>query len=221
MFPSGHFILISKPSEQRHLRLISLSSVTFSSQLFRQALLRPDTSYSKAHEADLPVGGNPTSKQSPTLCHTPIFSCGLSFTHWRMWAHYPLSGGKIPSSGSSSTVLLIHPSGGPPRAFLLHLFWQFRHCGTSISPLRPPIVALSLCQVLCVPWEGLIFISNHFSPQFESLFFISSSTVVIHSPIRALFNPNVIQPPVTLLWRLKILFLHLLSLDLLLSHQKN
>ena len=134
---------------------------------------------------------------------------------------HPLSGIVIPSPGSSDAVLLIHPSSGPPRAFLLHLFWQFWLRGTSVSPLRPPTAALSLCRVLCVPWEGLISISSHFSSLLESFFFISSSTIVIRPPIRALFNPNMIQSPVKWLWRLKILFLHLLSLDLLLSHQKN
>ena len=53
------------------------------------------------------------------------------------------------------------------------------------------------------------------------LFFISSSTAVIRPPIRALFNPNVIQSPVKWIWQLKILFLLPLSLDLLLSPQKN
>ena len=192
MFPSSHFILLLKPSRQRHRRLISSPPMTFSNQLFRQALIRSETLDSEAHEADLPVEGNPAVRQSPTLCHTPIFSHGLSFRRRHMWARDPLSGAKIPSPGSSGAVLLIQPSDGPPQAFLLHLFWQFRLHGTSVSPLRPPTAALSLCQVLCVPWEGLIFISNHFSPLFESLFFISSSTTMIHPPIRALFNPNAI-----------------------------
>ena len=186
VFPFDHFILFLKPSGQRHCRLISSPPMTFSNQLFRQTLLRPETLDSEAHEADLPVGGNPVGKQSPTLCHAPIFSRKLSFTCWRVWARDPLSDVKIPSPGSFGSVLLIHPSDGPPRAFLLHLFWQFRLCGTSVSPLRPPTIALSLCRVLCVPWEGLIF--------------ISSSIAVIRPPIRALFNPNVIQSPIKWLW---------------------
>ena len=39
--------------------------------------------------------------------------------------------------------------------------------------------------------------------------------------IRALFDPNLVKSPVKWIWQLKILFLRLLSLDLLLSHQKN
>ena len=131
--------------------------------------------------------------------HAPIFSRGLSFTCRRVWARDPLSGAEIPSLGSSDDVLLIHPSCGPPRAFL-HLFRQFRLRDTSVNPLRPLTAALSLCRVLCVPWERLMFISSHFSPLFESLFFISSSTAVIFPPIRALFNPNVIQSPIKWLW---------------------
>ena len=42
---------------------------------------------------------------------------------------------------------------------------------------------------------------------------------MIRPPIRALFNPNVIQSPVKWIWQLKILFLLLLSLDLLLSEK--
>ena len=45
--------------------------------------------------------------------------------------------------------------------------------------------------------------------------------VVICLLIRALFDPNLVQSPVKWIWQLKILFLRLLSLDLLLSHQKN
>ena len=49
----------------------------------------------------------------------------------------------------------------------------------------------------------------------------SSSIAVIRCPFRALFDPNVIQSQVKWIWRLKILFLHPSSLDLLLSHRKN
>ena len=58
-------------------------------------------------------------------------------------------------------------------------FWQFRLSRTSVS---------------------------RSSPLFRSLFFISSSTGMIRPPIRALFNPKVIQSPVKWIWRLKSYF---------------
>ncbi|RVW57293.1 hypothetical protein CK203_079257 [Vitis vinifera] len=52
---------------------------------------------------------------------------------------------------------------------------------------------------LCVPWEGLFFISNHFllclGPNTRF-----SSTTVIRPPFRALFDPNVIQSQNYLSW---------------------
>ena len=45
--------------------------------------------------------------------------------------------------------------------------------------------------------------------------------IKVFSFFRALFDPNVIQSQVKWIWRLKILFLHPSSLDLLLSHRKN
>ena len=98
------------------------------------------------HKVDLPVRGNPSSKQSPMLHHVSIFSHILSFTCRSVWARDPLFGTEIPSPGSFSAVLLIHPSGGPPRAFLLCLFWKFQLHGTSFSPLLPLITTLSLFE---------------------------------------------------------------------------
>ena len=87
----------------------------------------------------------------------------------------------------------------------------------SIPPAVHPKPSLSTFLPISAPPN---FVSQS-SAWFGSLFFISSSTTMIRPPIRALFNPNVIQSPVKWIWQLKILFLHLLSLDLLLSHQKN
>ena len=112
----------------------------------------------------------------------------------RVWACGSFSGDGTPQPGSSDAALLLHPSDGPPRALLIHLFAHFASAALRQSS----------------------------SPRFGSFFFfISSSTAVIRHPIRALFNPNMIQSPVKWIWKLKILFLLLLSLDLLLSHQKN
>ena len=47
-------------------------------------------------------------------------------------------------------------------------FWHFSLHGSSFSLLQPPTVAPFLGQDLCVPWEGLFFISSHFSPLFGS-----------------------------------------------------
>ena len=124
MFPSGHFILLPEPS-----------AAAAADDFFRSALLRLAISNSEAHEADLHVKGNPAEKQSPTRRHAPLFSGGLSFTRRLVWARDPFSGAKIPSPGSSSAVLLIYPSDGPPQAILLPLFGNFGFAA-------PPSVAL-------------------------------------------------------------------------------
>ena len=94
----------------------------------------------------------------------------------------------------------------------------------SIPPTVHPKPSLSTFLPISAPPHSV----SRSSPRFGSPFFISSSTTVISSStavirplIRALFNPNVIQSPVKWIWQLKILFLHLLTLDLLLSHEKN
>ena len=47
-------------------------------------------------------------------------------------------------------------------------FQHFNLRGSSFSLLRPPTIAPFLGQDLCVPWEGLFFISSHFSSLFGS-----------------------------------------------------
>ena len=47
-------------------------------------------------------------------------------------------------------------------------FWHFSLCRSSFNLLRPPTAALFLGRDLCVPWEGLFFIPNHFYPLFGS-----------------------------------------------------
>ena len=92
---------------------------------FQPAILRPETSDSEAHEADLHVGGNPVGKELFTRRHMPLFSDDLPSMRRRVWTHGPLSGDEIPSLGSFDAVLLIHPFGGPPRALIIHLFDHF------------------------------------------------------------------------------------------------
>ena len=47
-------------------------------------------------------------------------------------------------------------------------FQHFSLRGSSFSLLRPPTTAPFLGRDLCVPWEGLFFISSHFSSLFGS-----------------------------------------------------
>ena len=135
MFPSGHFILLPKPA------------VAAADGFFLPALLRPTTSNSEAREADLHIGGNPVGKQSSTRRHAPLFSDSLSSTRQRMWACDPLSGVNIPSPSSSDAILLIHPSDGPPRAFLLHLCGNFSSAAPLSISLLHGLGHFSLSQV--------------------------------------------------------------------------
>ena len=111
------------------------SDLLAAGDFFRPALLWSETSDSKVHETYLHVGGNPIGKQLSTRRHVPLFFGGLRSTRQRVWARGPLSGAEIPSPGSSDVILLIHPSGSPPRALLIHLF---NHFGSA----APPSVAL-------------------------------------------------------------------------------
>ena len=109
----------------------------------------------------------------------------------------------------------------PPAVHSEHFFSTF-------CPFLPPpsaSVPLPWLRFISVAPVHLQSASVHlqsYSLQFGSPFSSSSSsTAVIRPLIRALFNPNAVQSPVQWIWQLKILFLRLLSLDLLLSHQKN
>ena len=111
MFPSGTFChRISLPPSL----LLDLLAV---GDFFRPALLRPETSDSEVHEADLHVGGNPARKQLSMRVPRTALLRRLAF----LWARGPLSGDEISYPGSSDTVLLIHPSDGSPRVLLIHL----------------------------------------------------------------------------------------------------
>ena len=52
--------------------------------------------------------------------------------------------------------------------FASPFFQHFNLRESSFSLLRPPMTAPFLGRDLCVPWEGLFFISSHFSPLFGS-----------------------------------------------------
>ena len=62
-------------------------------------------------------------------------------------------------------LLSLHQSSLNPTS---PFFWHFSLYGSSFSLLRPPTTTPFLGRDLCVPWEGLFFISSHFSHLFGS-----------------------------------------------------
>ena len=190
--------LSSPPGTLRRRISSSLPQPSPLPMTFRATLLQLETTDSEAHEADLQAGGNPVGKQHRTRRHAPPFSCSLPSTHRRV-DPFPVTGLHIqgrPAPSCCSISLAVYPE--PSLSTFL--------------PIFPPPPSVS--HLLHGLGPFFFFISS-------STAMISSSTVVIRPPIRALFNPNVIQSPVKWIWQLKILFLLMLSLDLLLSHQKN
>ena len=193
MFHFGHFILLSEPSVvgSPSHRRHRLSSQLFSGRKPQIPRRTRPIYMSVATRPENSPARTATSRFSPKACCPRVGACGYV-------DHLPMTGLHIqarPTPSCCSIPTAVHPE--PSLSTFL--------------PISPPPHSVSQS-----------------SPRFGSLFFISnstavisSSTVVIHPPIRALFNPNVIQSPVKWIWQLKILFLHLLSLDLLLSHQKN
>ena len=195
------------------------------------ALLRPKPTYFEAQRADLHAGGLPAGIRPPTRRHARVFSGSLA-------VHAPArecACGRV----APSPVTRLHcqdrpaPSwcSSPPAVHSEHFFSTF----CPFRRRRPPLLLClppPLLQLFFSRFSWLQFFFSRFSwlqfffsrilyglgPLFSSS---SSSTTVIRSLIRALFNPNVVQSPVQWIWQLKILFLRLLSLDLLLSHQKN
>ena len=189
-----------------HSNLLLCRRISFSPPpaTFREALLRPKITDCEAHEADLHADGNPAGNQQHTRRHARPSSGSLPSTRRRVSARGSFSSDGTPHTGSSGAVLVFYPSGGPTRALLIHLLALF-----ASAALRLALFASAALRQLY---------SLRFGSSFSSS---SSSTAVIRPLIKALFNPNVVQSPVKWIWQLKILFLLLLSLDLLLSHQKN
>ena len=82
--------------------------------------------------------GRSTRRRKPhrkTVIHAPPRAALLWQPEFHVPARDPLSGAKIPPPGLSGAVLLIHPSSGPPQAFLPHLFGNF-------DSAAPPSIAL-------------------------------------------------------------------------------
>ena len=136
---SGHFLLLPKPSGSPS-NLLAVATAAAGD------FFQPTFSACSSLAGDLifrGARGRSTRRRKPfwqTVAHAPPRADLLRRIESHVSARDPLSG----------AVLLIHPSDGPPRAFLLHLFWQFRFRGTFVNPLRPSTTALSLCRVLCV-----------------------------------------------------------------------
>ena len=127
MFPSGHFILLLKP-------FVAAAAGDFFRQLFssHKSLIPRRTRPIYTSEKTPPKNSHPctaTHHSFPAACVPCACMCG------HVWARGPLFGAEIPSLGSFEVVLLIHPSGGPPRALLIHLFNNF-------GSAAPPSIAL-------------------------------------------------------------------------------
>ena len=114
---------------------------------FRAALLRSEITDSAAHKADLQSGGNPAGNQHCTHRHAPRFSGSLSSTRRHVGAPGSFSGDGTPQPRSSGAVLLLHPSGGRPRALLTYLFAHF--------------ASTAFCQSSS-PWFGSFFFHLQF-----------------------------------------------------------
>ena len=201
-------------------RRISFSPPSLPSTTFWEALLRPKTTDFEAHEGRSTRRWQPRRKQE---AHTPSRAAFLRQLAVHVPAH-ECACGRVPSS----LVTGLHTQGRPAPSWCsippavqpepsLSTFWAFFFffffaSAVSFSSSSAPSVHPQSSSV------HLQSYSIRFGSPFSSS---SSSTAVIRPLIRALFNPNVVQSPVKWIWQLKILFLLLLSLDLLLSHQKN
>ena len=179
----------------------------------REALLRPKTTDFEAQRADLHAGGHPAGNRHPTRRHARVFSGSLA-------VHTPAR--ECACGRVAPPVTRLHSQGrpapswcsSPPVVHSDHFFSTFcpfcrrrRFSSSSVASVHLQLASVHLQSY-----------SLRFGSPFSSS---SSSTAVIRPLIRALFNPNVVQSPVQWIWQLKILFLRLLFLDLLLSHQKN
>ena len=194
----------------------SLSPATF-----REALLRPKTTDFEAHEADLPAGGNPAVNRKHTRRHARPFSGSSPSTRRRV-------------SARVGACLLLRRRDSTHRVVRRHLgLLSLRR--SNPSPPYPPFghfcaaVTFHSSSVFNSRDPDLVQPPTATSSVFSlpncvvatSKIICSILLAVICLLIRALFDPNLVQSPVKWIWQLKILFLLLLSLDLLLSHQKN
>ena len=124
VFPSDYFVLLLEPSvvgSPRRRRRISLSPMTFSSQFFSDRKPQNPRCTRPIYTSEETLSEN----SSPRTAMCRFSPAALPSMRRRVWARGPLSGDEILYPGSSGGVLLTHPSDGPPRALLIHLFTHF------------------------------------------------------------------------------------------------
>ena len=80
------FSAVGSPSHRCSSRSRRRPPPSLSSATFREALLRPKTTYFEAHEADLPAGGNPAGNRKHTRRHARLFSGSSPSTRRRVSA---------------------------------------------------------------------------------------------------------------------------------------
>ena len=212
-------LLLRRSSRSSRRPPPSLSPATF-----REALLRPKTTNFEAHEADLPAGGNPAGNWKHTRRHARPFSGSSPSTRQRVSARV---GACLLLRRRDSTHRVVRRRLGllslrrsnpsPPYPPFGHFCAAVTFHSSSVFNSRdpdlvqPPTATTATSSVFSLP-NCVVATSK---------IICSILLAVICLLIRALFDPNLVQSPVKWIWQLKILFLLLLSLDLLLSHQKN
>ena len=175
----------------------------------------------EAHEADLPAGGNPAGNRKHTRCHARPFSDSSSSTRRRVRARV---GACLLLRRQDSTHRVVRRRLGllslrrsnpsPPYPPFGHFYAAVTFHSSSVFNSRDP-------DLVQPPTATSSVFSLPNCVVATSKIICSILLAVICLLIRVLFDPNLVQSPVKLIWQLKILFLLLLSLDLLLSHQKN
>ena len=215
MFHSGHLFHLPKLSDQPYRGQKTLITVnTFPATFFFRRYFS-DTNHiiRSAKRRSATFLKAPEPKTHPCASHAPFFSDGLNPMR-RHVAHFLVSSffqqaRSAPSCPSKSPLVLSEPCFSiflafqPPRVFSLRR--QFPSLAETCVCLGKTSSSSLVTFLLCL------------GPDIPG----SSSTTVIQPPFRALFDPSVIQSQVKWIWRLKILFLHPSSLELLLSHRKN
>ena len=157
MFHSGHLFHLPKLSGQSYRGQKTLITVNIFSAIFSNT----DHIIRSAKRISATFLKAPEPKTDPRASHALLFSGSLNPTRRRV-AHFLVSSfyqqaRPAPSCTSKPPSVLSKPCFSiflafqPPRVFF-----------------QPPTAAPFLGRDLCVPWEGLFFISSHFSPLFGS-----------------------------------------------------
>ena len=224
VFHSGHLFHLSKLSSQPYRGQKTLITVNifptifsgnFSNNFFSRRYFPTPTTSSGAQRGDLQLFSKHRSQKPihapPAHCFSPttwIPHAGTWPTFWCRASPNRLVRRRL------ALLSLRQSSLNPASPF----FWHFSLRGSSFSLQRqlPSLAETCVCLGKASSSSPVTFLLC-LGPDIPG----SSSIAVIQPPFRALFDPNVIQSQVKWIWRLKILFLHPSSLDLLLSHRKN